>query len=283
MSTELLETYRGLRNCTSSVHLPRDSLVYCNMRGDMFRLSGEPIVRLNINISNIRAETMPCNFWKKKLGSQFILCRVITRPIIVWAAPTVTTWVFISFCRYIWFCFCLETLLKGWWLLDFLTNSLSYMNLNVRYGSTEFRHCTSAYRQINPFHFFTPRSLRRFIYCNSNLHVDSVQLWDHGDYPWCLTVAAAYVLWRLFLESKSPRIFTVSALMIPHFTLWWNFWNTKSLQQFAENIGGEFFISFQLCDHMKPGTFVSHIFCYMWLSPRGHNYCFVLKQWSRYM
>jgi hypothetical protein len=100
-----------------------------------------------------------------------------------------------------------------------------------------FRHCTLTYRQSNPFHFFTPRSLRHFIYCNTNLPVDSVQLWSHGDYPWCLTVAAAYGLWPLFLESKSPRIFTVSALMIPHFTLWWNFWNPKSLQQFAGNIG----------------------------------------------
>jgi len=215
---------------------------------------------------------MPCNFRKKNLGSQFIiLCRVITQTSIVLAAPALITWVFISFIVYIWFCFCLDTLLKSWWLLDGLTNSVSYMNLNVRYGSTDFRHCTLTYRQINPFHFFTHRSLRHFIYCNTNLRVDSVQLWSHGDYPWCLTVAAAYVLWPLFLESKSPRIFTGSALMITHFTLWWNFWNPKSLQEFAGNIrgGGDFSYHFGCMTTWKPGTFVGHTFCYVWSSPRG--------------
>jgi hypothetical protein len=36
------------------------------MRGDyMFRLSGEAIVTLNINKSNIQATTVPCKFLKK--------------------------------------------------------------------------------------------------------------------------------------------------------------------------------------------------------------------------
>jgi hypothetical protein len=260
----------------------KNSWVYCNMRGDyMFRLSGKvKIFRLQqcLVIS------------EKKMGSQFIiLCRVITQAIIVWAAPAVTTWTFVSFYRYIWFFFCLETLLKSWWLLDGLTNSLSYMNLNVRYGSTEFRHCTLTYRQINPFHFLTPRSLRHFIYCNTNLRVDSVQLWSHGDYPWCLTVAAADVLWPLFLESKNPRIFTASASMIPHFTLSWNFWNPKSLQQFAGNIGGWIFHIISAVWPNKTGDFRwSHLLLYVIESAWGkkfcgHNYCFVLKQWSRYM
>jgi len=84
----------------------RHSWVYCNTRGDyMFRLSGKAIVRLNINVSNIQATTMPCNFWKIIVSRYIILCHVITQAIIVWAAPALTSWTFMSFYRYIWFCF----------------------------------------------------------------------------------------------------------------------------------------------------------------------------------
>ena len=257
----------------------RHSLVYCSLRGDyMFRLSDKTIVRLNINISNIQATTMPCKFLKK-FGTSVYYPLPCNNPgdyrVISTRCYHMNIYILLSLhLILLLFRGLVEKLMFAWRFNKF---SVSYMNLNVRYGSTESRHCTLTYRQINPFHFFTPRPLRHFISCNTDLRVDSVQLWGHGDYPWCLTVAAAYVLWPLFLESESPRIFTVYALMIPHFTLWWNFWNPKSLQQFAGNIGGGFFASFQLCDHMKPGTFVGHTFCYMWLSPRGHNYCFVFK------